>query len=387
MTHIVQGRLQRSTRRAFFHFVDPAPGNRRLNLPVEVPGARLAHLPERCDAQGELARSDHPWARMRFSRTRSWEITPSDRWEIREVVAEGHRLQGCAARRAAFGSLRAVLSQISQEISANFGVSHHRATRAEVLAASDLGSIQRVEDYLRPENQRRYVHMYAAKHIAAWRTIRALLDWTCRDWTEPLFSIGAGPGLDLMGWGFDRRWPGPIHALDPIPWAVVDDPGWRAALETFAGSDPVVEAGWYVPSGEAPDQLAGVDLRRGIDLSTLPAPSTVLLPFVINHLDGAVRCRFVAQIERARQRGVRMVMCDAHTWRGPTWPGLLRGLGVSDEPQPLRFQPMLDRLASLYPAQDRPYRTGRTCRRFAEVRVLVGDAQGWYFLTAPGDPS
>lgn len=32
-------------------------------------------------------------------------------------------------------------------------------------------------------------------------------------------------------------------------------------------------------------------------------------------------------------------------------------------------------------------RTGRTCRRFAEVRVLVGDAQGWYFLTAPGDPS
>lgn len=45
---------------------------------------------------------------------------------------------------------------------------------------------------------------------------------------------------------------------------------------------------------------------------------------------------------------------------------------------------MLAHLAPLYPDPDRPYRTGLHHPRFAQMRVLVGDERGWYFLTMPG---
>lgn len=260
--------------------------------------------------------------------------------------------------------------------------------RVAELRAADLGLVQRVADYRSPAQQARYLHMYAGKSIAAWRAIRAALGWASRKSDEALVSIGAGPGLDALGFCFDRKWRGTLSLVDPIRWSVWEDPAWRGAVRELTGAALREAFGCYLPPGPLPRQLASVPGCTAFSIDEVPDRCTLLLPFVVNHLmegpDASAVERLAAMLEQRRARGGRIVISDVHADKMPCWTPLTRSLGVREPPVGFTFSDMLRRMAPLYPEVDRDPRTRPRTNRFAVVRVLVGDADGWYWLRVPG---
>lgn len=258
--------------------------------------------------------------------------------------------------------------------------------------AADLGAAQQVRHYRSVVTQRRYTHMYAAKSIALWRAVRDVLGWRCER-RGALVSIGAGPRLDLMGWSFDTQWIGPVLAADPLDWSgVLDDLDWRRAVDWLVG--PVQDAGrCYVPPGVRPPQLGELAELRSLPLTDIPIGSTVLMPFVANHLleDGRPHApsfeAFGRWLRDLAERRCRIVIADKGRGPGHLWPAVLRAAGAEHlRPAPFRFDRSIDALPTLYAPTHADYRSGRRHEAMRWARVLVLEQGTWRFLTHAGAP-
>lgn len=251
--------------------------------------------------------------------------------------------------------------------------------------ANDLGGRQTMTDYQSRENQRQYVHMYFAKHIAAWSGIRATLGWE----PSPLESIGAGPWLDAMGWCWERQWSAPITLTDPLPWeAVTSVPAWfDLAQHLMPQMRP--QSGRFVPDGAMPSQMRTLHnlSPRPMSAEEVPEGATVLMPFVLNHftdggrrLEAAPAAALTNWLERAKARGCRIIVADMYGNLDQLWQPFLQALGLSCRHAPgFLFADRLEALAPFYNPDCREYRTYRRCRTNAQIRVLVWDTR-WYFL-------
>ncbi len=260
---------------------------------------------------------------------------------------------------------------------------------ARVWLGHDLGHAQRVQDYRSAAAQKRYTHMYAAKHLGLWRAIRAHLDW---DDSGRLVSIGAGPMLDAMGWCFDRPRGGRrTLAIDPLDWRHVrGHEAWHAAMRALCGRLDFLN-GVYAPFGPPPPQLQALPAIRPMQASTLRRDDTVLMPFVVNHvLDDrgqVVRHAFErlgALLAHHHAQGGRLVIADYAGGDHRLWHALLQHLGLSRiSPRTFRFQRATASFRDLYPPSISGYRTWASNPERCTAVVLAADpVRGWRFLEA-----
>ncbi|MES2643866.1 MAG: hypothetical protein V4850_30540 [Myxococcota bacterium] len=268
-----------------------------------------------------------------------------------------------------------------------------RAHAVYETSPGDLSTWQVVEGYVSAENQWKYVHMYFAKSVACWRYIREAVA-PVQD--GPVVSIGAGPGLCLLGWFFDRppaaTWP--IHAHDVLAWdAVRADPAHVAVLaHVLAPAVMDFHAGRYFPATLPPQ--AATCVGAPIAPEQIPRGATVLLPFVLNHLFGSaphpnpadINAWFRAVCSRA-QRVVIVDMDYRPESSGPKsthvfWSNLLAGLGLPlQAPCPVfAFNAKAAEFAACYDEVNGRRRTGIQYPQFCRATGIVGDAGVWRYI-------
>lgn len=260
----------------------------------------------------------------------------------------------------------------------------------------DLGSIQTVNDYAIPRNQRKYVHMYLAKSMGCWRHVRKALAGVD---DGPVLSVGAGPGLCLLGWFFDRA---PtrheVLGMDVLDWAGVHaTPEFVRMRDDILGPLSTLDfrGSRFFPATPAP-QLAHSTGLRPIAPSQLPEGATVLLPWVLNHLLGASSPHpnpgeVGAWLRAVRQRARRVILVDM-PYRPPGrsdstdgfWTALTTMLGMAaptaNTCPVFSFNPEAAEFAGCYGDGDGDRRSGVKYPQFCQATGLIGDTSGWRYL-------
>ncbi len=181
------------------------------------------------------------------------------------------------------------------------------------------GWTQNAEQYREAASQVGYVASYGLEYPALWWKIRALLGWSPDPNAPDLTSIGAGPYLDFVGWCWEEPWAGDKLAVDPLPWdAVRNNKQWSRAVSKLCG--PIRVQAAFVPGPVYPPQLEDVSVPY-LPPNHLPEGSTVLLPYVLNHLrvgskdspnDLGAQARLLRKwLDRlVEKRGCRVVIVD-----------------------------------------------------------------------------
>jgi hypothetical protein len=250
-----------------------------------------------------------------------------------------------------------------------------------------------IETYLYPNNQLKYVHMYFAKYVGCWRWVRQCLGFPG---DGPVWSIGAGPRLCLMGWFFDAAPTADqeIVALDIAPWREFRDLSEYKSLRnhvfkgrrSYKGESLRFFPETLPPQGELP-LLMGA---RPITPSEIPSDATVLFPMVLNHVIGAMaphpqRESVFSWLQEVARRVNRVVVIDMqHDYRtGSFWDGLLKGLGLS-APSKLHtfsFVPHAAEFCGCYSGGEGPRRTGLKYAQFCVLSGLVHTRKdGWRYF-------
>jgi hypothetical protein len=239
------------------------------------------------------------------------------------------------------------------------------------------GRDQTAEQYRGSDSQEGYVGSYGLEYPALWWKIRALLGWSHGRNVPDLTSIGAGPYLDFVGWCWEEPWVGDKLAVDPLPWeAVRDDARWARAVRKLCG--PIRVHAAFVPGPVVPLQLEGMSVGY-LPPKHVPENSTVLLPYILNHLRagnvhapndlGAQAGLLRRWLNRlVEKRGCRVVIADYDGKR------MWQQLGLGGTYVPFRMT------TADYEAFDLDdFGLPDVCRD-RTVGVLVGDAGRWEFL-------
>lgn len=264
-------------------------------------------------------------------------------------------------------------------------------SRVYVAGSRDLWTHENtVENYVLPENQLKYVHMYCIKSVAAWRSIRRMLGMPA---DGPVYSVGAGPCLCLFGWFYDAPPDAgqEVAALDVLRWEAVSSLSSFIALKEhfFAHANFSFDAPAYFPDELSPQmKAASVTSGRAIQPEEFPVGATVLLPWVMNHLlgenlphrqPGAV----VDWIERVRRRVKRVVVVDMpfdkskDFWKR-LWLGL--GLGLPTAMHEMSFVQQCREMISFYNDGQGGRRSGGRAPHFCSAAGLLGTQEGWNML-------
>ena len=276
-------------------------------------------------------------------------------------------------RRPSAAPLREALRALVEETGGQLGPD---------LWSGDLRAAQTVGHYsASADAMRRYTHMYAGKHAAAWATLRARLGWgDLRD--RPLVSLGAGPMLCLAGWLHDHGPHPDARAIDPLDWSPVLSSPAGVALQRALGG-PRREEGVYAPMFQSrpPGQLSHLCGLRALQPADIPAGSTVLMPMMLNHLleGGDIPCRTAALLRllflRLRSSGCRVVVADLADRKSTAlWSRLSDLLGAGARPNTLTFTSRLAQQRDLYAARHAGYRTSG---RMARLSVLAWNGKRW----------
>lgn len=232
--------------------------------------------------------------------------------------------------------------------------------------ADDLPNQQNVSHYVDPVHQQKYIHMYFAKYVGLWRAIRTQLEWD----DLPLCSIGAGPGLCAFGWFWDTPPQRKVDLVDVLPWGTARRlPSHMALAQALLGG----KHQWLVERLDigTPPQVAHLPSVPGYKPA---APSTILLPFIANHIVGrqspiANPQAFWNYVDNLRTRGNRVVVADI---RQTNAPGLWTGA-------PARARNFAYDATWLQPAyaSEGPRRTSKT---MCTASVLYTTSAGWSTL-------
>ena len=241
-----------------------------------------------------------------------------------------------------------------------------------------------ISTYRSGVNQKKYTHMFFAKSVACWRHLQMILSAT----DDPVVSIGAGPCLCLFGWSWDRP-PSSgqtVWAVDVLGWEAVRGLASYKALSRDVLGDAEFSFldGLYFPPACRPPQTQELDEIRPFQLDQLVPQSTVLLPFVLNHLVGLdspvpkPSCVF-DWLEEARSRAGRIVVADMPADRaGGFWTNIRSNLRAAGAPSVLTVD-TIDDLADAYSQRAR-WPARRTSSYMRDFTALVGTDSGWRFL-------
>jgi hypothetical protein len=160
--------------------------------------------------------------------------------------------------------------------------SYTNCDKFEDIASAD----NTVATYRKRKGQKKYTHMFFAKQVSCWRRVRKMID---ADNDGPVVSVGAGPCLCLLGWFWDippddrQR----VIAYDLLRWKFLR--GYsshkRLVREVLGPAKLSYESGRYFPE-KSPPQAEGTARRAPIAPDDIPKGSTVLLPYVLNHVVG-----------------------------------------------------------------------------------------------------
>lgn len=248
----------------------------------------------------------------------------------------------------------------------------------------DLSAGERLEHYRTPDAMGRYVHMHAAKHIGLWRRVRQSFETDHR----PVFSIGGGPLLCLMGWCFDNPWPGDLTAVEPMDWSpVTSNPNWATARQMLCGD--VDELTAYVPGPTVPGQLRPLGVQRALLPGELPDEAIVLLPYVVNHLmddrhlSANAANEMAAWVSRAvLARRATVVIADMPPTKLDLWTPLLTAMGCAMSVPSLEYPDDCAELKDLYGhPTDQSFRCGIDYPHMCKTPVLVVNSSTKVFLT------
>lgn len=248
----------------------------------------------------------------------------------------------------------------------------------------DLISVQTVGTYAVPANQFKYVHMYFAKSVTLWRRVRALLGEAD---VPALWSIGAGPMLDVFGWFWDTPQSiEKVSAVDVLDWSAVRSSNeWAALAECLVPRHDYTH-GVVIPEPTLAPQCQALDVTGMLPSKLVSDGGTVIFPFMLNHLLGvhspmgpAGRQALVSWINEIRSRDGRIIIADMPAGKTPDfWNTVASLFEVGAQPEVLDFHQEVRELRDLY-ANDG--QGGRRCSRFmADATVLVLDTSGARFL-------
>ncbi len=242
-----------------------------------------------------------------------------------------------------------------------------------------------VATYMTEPGQMKYTHMYFAKSVAAWRNLRA----TLRSPNDgPVVSIGAGPCTCLMGWFFDQR-PAPgqvVRAFDVLEWGSIRAlPSFQVLLDDVLGQgvDFAYTGGRYFPQ-PCPPQVSHLPNLTFLPPDEIPDGSTVLLPYVLNHLVGLAsavtnRAPLRGWLEEVRLRAKRVLVVDMRCDRAAgIWSTLSVLLGVAGTPSTTDAVGIRDFAPAYSPRAGWPVR--RVSAHMRVDTVMLGDAGGWRFI-------
>lgn len=249
-----------------------------------------------------------------------------------------------------------------------------------------------VETYLNPNNQLKYVHMYCAKYIGCWRWIRKAMA-TPAD--GPVWSIGAGPCLCLMGWFFDNT-PTTMQdvvSMDLAPWSeLLQLPEFGALFyDIFKDARSVrFEHPRFFPDQLPPQGVVAPLIgARPISPTDIPADATVLLPMVLNHVLGATQPHPQPGLVFSWLRAVagtvrRVIVVDMpHDRTSEFWSNLWRGLGLVAPPQPVTFNfaSYAKEFSSCYDGESSLLRTGLRYPQFCNLSGMIHTrGVGWQYF-------
>jgi hypothetical protein len=247
----------------------------------------------------------------------------------------------------------------------------------------DLDSVQSIADYADPVVQKKYVHMYFAKYVTLWRLVRQRVHV---DPKADLYSIGAGPCLDLFGWFWDvGPSTGAVRGVDAQSWSEIHGmKEWKRLVQILVPRLSF-QSKYVVPAPGSVRQASGLRGAKAYPSSNISNRGTVLFPFCLNHCFGVKdstawegRKLLGAWIDDVRARGARVVIADMHQQKStkPFWDGVRQTLGVNDLPVNLEFESEIRELAPLY--EEEWHR--RCSHHMAKATVLVLDAKGARFL-------
>lgn len=248
---------------------------------------------------------------------------------------------------------------------------------------------QTVDTYQTPAGQRKYVHMYFAKSVACWRDLRRRL-LAPNDGT--VISIGAGPCLCLVGWFWDTA-PGDgqiITAVDVLDWQHVRGLSSHSAMIASVLGDPNALSflsGRYFPNGPQPPQTNCVAALTPLKPSEIEEGSTVLVPFVLNHVVGQHNpvCNHEAVytwLESVRLRAKRVLIIDmqADDTTQPFWAGIQAGLNAHNHPTCLEAKHISEFSGAYSPTAGDRWPSRRTSYHMRRYTAVTGDGTGWKFV-------
>lgn len=249
--------------------------------------------------------------------------------------------------------------------------------------SEDLPSFQPISAYLAADAQLKYSHMYFAKSVGLWRELRQLPGLG----SGPVVSIGAGPCLCLFGWFWDSPPAATqqVMAVDALDWRHVRAlPGHRALAGTLLGSGFQYFDGRHVPDGVAPPQVSGAAQTAPFLVPWVPPGSTVLAPFLMNHMLGASSptpnpadvFRWLHDVgQRAQDVLIVDMPCDV---AGGLWSTLGAGVRAAGQPRVLAIA-SAPQLAGMYPNRASwTWRRGSTAMsRYTALRSHQG---AWSFV-------
>jgi len=250
-----------------------------------------------------------------------------------------------------------------------------------------------IETYLDPSNQLKYVHMYFAKHVGCWRRVRQRLGFPS---DGPVWSIGAGPRLCLMGWFFDEapKFGQKIVALDIAPWEKLRNlPEYTALRNHILQSRSSIQnkSPRFFPKTLPPQgKLLSLKRARPITPSELPSNATVLFPMVLNHVVGAIRPHpqresVFSWLRAVTKRVRRVVIIDIQhdTSTDEFWTDLWIGIGLSAPIQYYKFtfNPYASGFQHCYSGKYKLLRTGLKYPQFCTLSGLVHTKKdGWRYF-------
>lgn len=242
-------------------------------------------------------------------------------------------------------------------------------------------------------NQLKYVHMYFAKHVACWRKLARTLQPDHP--TTNLWSVGAGPMLDVIGWFVDAprvlTSTATVDAVDVLGWNEVrENKTFQDAYRSVHSGTVLYHSETYIPPNSNPPQITRASTSaslHSLPADAIPEDSVVLLPFIMNHLVGAIgalasgeRASLATWLNLVCARARLVVLVDIHPTGAPRlWENTCEILGVSVQRDDLAFT-FEDEIADF----EDVYTDGQERRRcsgwMSRAGVLVGCGGEWYPL-------
>jgi len=267
-----------------------------------------------------------------------------------------------------------------------------------------------IETYMNYGAQKKYVVMYFAKYVGAWRQIRKQLDISG---DTAVASLGAGPELCLLGWFFDHP---PEAGSDVRSFDVLDWGGVRELREFTEMRDHVFGkycdrinyySGYHFPEVEPPQvkeirTIRQAPIVRFLDADRPKNNMTVLMPMVLNHLVGKALPMpnpdaLYSWIQTVAKTSQRVVILDMlHEEKTVDfWDGIADGLNIPRPSayQEFAFHQLSTEFSSCYPDRildglnnrnripENQRRTGQVYAKYCRLTCLVHDKKnGWYWL-------